>query len=95
MAFLSRVLGNSAAHGNPLLSGAFDSSAKFGPEGGNFDEGVGQSWGAHMFDNLPTTEYMGMEKVPANFNVSIEDAQLGVLSEDELSLAASGGLSEE
>eukprot|EP00064_Thunnus_orientalis_P008730 superscaffoldBa00001062_g8753 len=86
--FLLRMLGSSATHGDPLLSEAAKLSVEFEPEGRNFDEGVGQSWGDHMDDILPPTEYMGMEEDPSNFTVSINNIQLSVLSEDELSLAS-------
>lgn len=72
-AFLLRVLGNSAGHRDPLLSEAIKSSMEFEPEGGNFDEAVGQ--GDHMDDILSTTEYMymGMEEDPVDLTISINN----------------------
>ena len=73
--FLLRMLGSSATHGDPLLSEAAKLSVEFEPEGGNFDEGVGQSWGDHMDDILSTTEYMymGMEEDPVDLTISINN----------------------
>lgn len=45
-----------------------------------------------MNDILPANEYLAMED-PADFTISIANVQLGVLSDDERSLAALGRFS--
>lgn len=50
--------------------------------------------GEQMNDILPTTEYRNMEKDPIDFAVTVDSEPPGVLSDDELCLAASGGFSE-
>lgn len=97
VAFLSKVLGSSAARGDPLLSEAAGSSTELELDRADDDIGAEQSWGDQMDqmdDILPTMEYGGMDENPVDFTVTMDTVPLNVLSDDELSLAASGGFSD-
>ena len=94
VAFLTKVLGSPAARDDPMLSEAAESPAGMDLDGGDYECSAGQSWGDHMDALHPTAEYEGAEEDPVTYTVSEEVPPLGVLSEDELSLAASGGFSE-
>lgn len=47
-----------------------------------------------MDEILPTTEYVTLGENPVGFTVTEDEEPMGILSDDELSLAASGGFSE-
>lgn len=94
MAFLSKVLGNSAAHGDPMLSKAAESLTELEFNNMDFEGRAGQSWGDQVDEMLPTTEYVSIEEDPVDFTVTLDNTQLCVPSDNELSLAASGGFSE-
>lgn len=47
-----------------------------------------------MDEILPTTEYGTLGENPVSFTVTVDEIPMGILSDDELPLAASGGFSE-